>query len=257
MTTGEKLTKLRREHGYTQEEIAEQLGVSRQAVSKWEANTAYPETDKLIWLAQLYDCSLDYLLNDANAVPRTGARTPWHFERKSARTVRGVPLWHINLGMGRTAKGIFAVGFAAKGVFSAGLFSMGVVSAGVFSLGVLAFGSFALGLFSFGAIALGLLIAAGAVAAGVVALGALAFGVVAIGASAFGSFSVGALAVGNYFALGDTARAAIAIGKTRAVGTLLSAAEVTEAVRAQIVSLLDQTVPAALGWAKRIIRLFL
>lgn len=52
MTTGEKISKLRRENNYTQEQLAELLGVSRQAISKWESSLAYPETDKLIsWAA--------------------------------------------------------------------------------------------------------------------------------------------------------------------------------------------------------------
>lgn len=64
MTLGEKLSKLRKERGYTQEELADLLHVSRQAVSKWESDAAYPETDKLIQLGKLYDCSMDYLLKD-------------------------------------------------------------------------------------------------------------------------------------------------------------------------------------------------
>lgn len=57
-----KLTKLRKEHGYTQEELASKLNVSRQAVSKWERGEASPDTDNLIELAKLYDISLDELL---------------------------------------------------------------------------------------------------------------------------------------------------------------------------------------------------
>ena len=61
MTLGEKLSKLRRENNYTQEQLADILAVSRQAISKWESNITYPETDKLIRLSELFDCSLDYL----------------------------------------------------------------------------------------------------------------------------------------------------------------------------------------------------
>ncbi len=59
---GERLTKLRKEHGYSQEELGEKLGVSRQAISKWELGESSPDTDNLIALAKLYDCSIDYLL---------------------------------------------------------------------------------------------------------------------------------------------------------------------------------------------------
>lgn len=64
MTFGEKLSKLRKENNYTQEQLADLLNVSRQSVSKWESNMAYPETDKLIGLARLFECSTDYLLKD-------------------------------------------------------------------------------------------------------------------------------------------------------------------------------------------------
>lgn len=64
MTFGDKLSKLRKEKNLTQEQLAEILGVSRQSVSKWESDTAYPETEKLISLANLFECSTDYLLKD-------------------------------------------------------------------------------------------------------------------------------------------------------------------------------------------------
>ena len=60
--TAKRLYELRREHGYTQEELAEKLGVSRQAVSKWERQEASPDTDNLIALARLYGISVDELL---------------------------------------------------------------------------------------------------------------------------------------------------------------------------------------------------
>lgn len=65
MTTGEKLALLRKERGITQEELAETLNVSRQSVSRWEVDAAFPETDKLIKLSKLFECSIDYLLNES------------------------------------------------------------------------------------------------------------------------------------------------------------------------------------------------
>ena len=64
MTLGEKIVKQRKDLEYTQEQLAEILGVSRQSVSKWESDLAYPETDKLIKMGKLFDCSMDYLLID-------------------------------------------------------------------------------------------------------------------------------------------------------------------------------------------------
>lgn len=64
MTTGEKLALLRRQKGMTQEELSEALNVSRQSVSRWEMDAAFPETDKLIRLSKLFDCSIDFLLKN-------------------------------------------------------------------------------------------------------------------------------------------------------------------------------------------------
>lgn len=64
MTTGEKLALLRKKKGITQEALSEQLNVSRQSVSRWEMDIAFPETDKLIKLSKLYGCSIDFLLNE-------------------------------------------------------------------------------------------------------------------------------------------------------------------------------------------------
>ena len=66
MTTGEKLQKLRKSNNITQEQLSEILNVSRQSISKWEGDLAFPETDKLIALAKIYNCSVDYLLNIEN-----------------------------------------------------------------------------------------------------------------------------------------------------------------------------------------------
>ncbi|MBQ9992408.1 MAG: helix-turn-helix transcriptional regulator [Firmicutes bacterium] len=64
MTFEQKLQTLRKENGYSQEELAEKLGVSRQAVSKWETGLSYPETEKLIALSKLFDVSLDEFLKE-------------------------------------------------------------------------------------------------------------------------------------------------------------------------------------------------
>ena len=64
MNFDEKLQMLRKKQNITQEELAEKLNVSRQAVSKWEAGQTMPEVDKIIELARMYDISLDYILTD-------------------------------------------------------------------------------------------------------------------------------------------------------------------------------------------------
>ena len=63
-----RLQKLRKEKGYSQEQLAEALGISRQAVSKWERAESSPDTDNLICLAKLYGISLDELLSTDETV---------------------------------------------------------------------------------------------------------------------------------------------------------------------------------------------
>jgi len=65
-----RLVNLRKEKGLSQEQLAEKIGVSRQAVSKWERSEASPDTDNIILLAKLYNVSLDELLRtDDEIVP--------------------------------------------------------------------------------------------------------------------------------------------------------------------------------------------
>ena len=63
MTFAEKLQKLRKQNGLSQEQLAEKLNVSRQAVSKWEMGTI-PDMENMVKLGRYFDCSLDYLMND-------------------------------------------------------------------------------------------------------------------------------------------------------------------------------------------------
>lgn len=62
-----RLVHMRKAKGLSQEALAEQLGISRQAVSKWERAESSPDTSNLITLAKLYDVSLDELLNTIRA----------------------------------------------------------------------------------------------------------------------------------------------------------------------------------------------
>lgn len=60
----DKLQKLRKEHDLSQEQLAYKLNVSRQAVSKWESGSAYPEMDKILAISKIFNCSVEYLTND-------------------------------------------------------------------------------------------------------------------------------------------------------------------------------------------------
>lgn len=67
MNFGEKLFKLRKEKGLSQEALAELLGTTRQAVSKWENDQGFPETEKLLQLANIFEVSTDFLLKGGAA----------------------------------------------------------------------------------------------------------------------------------------------------------------------------------------------
>ena len=64
MILSEKVLKLRKQSGMSQEDLAEKLGVSRQAVSRWEVGAAQPDASNILQLSKLFNVSTDYLLND-------------------------------------------------------------------------------------------------------------------------------------------------------------------------------------------------
>lgn len=64
MSFGERLQMLRRSNDFTQEEFAQQLKVSRQAVSKWESSRGYPEIEKIIYICNTYGISMNELFQD-------------------------------------------------------------------------------------------------------------------------------------------------------------------------------------------------
>lgn len=266
MTLGEKLSKLRKECNYTQEQLAGILGVSRQSISKWESDIAYPETDKLIKIGKLFGCSMDYLLNEEitekggdHANETSPVLEMLHTaiqkqcrERKSEKTVLGMPLYHV----GRDARGFFAIGLKARGIVAIGLRASGVASLGLLSFGLLSMGLLSIGLLSFGVLALGLL-SIGSIALGLFALGAISIGVVSFGALSVGCFSGGALAIGQYAAVGDRAQGMIALGETAAFGEIYGSAQpLAQASWGDFYQLLDRYTPEYLTWAKDIFKMF-
>ena len=70
MNFRERLIAARKAKGLSQESLGETLGLSRQAISKWEIGTAVPSTDSLRCLSELYGVSIDYLINEENEFSR-------------------------------------------------------------------------------------------------------------------------------------------------------------------------------------------
>lgn len=69
MKLSEKIIRLRKGRGLSQEELAERLGVSRQAVSRWESGTALPDAGNLRQISRLFEVSADYLLDEERESP--------------------------------------------------------------------------------------------------------------------------------------------------------------------------------------------
>ncbi|TAH67604.1 MAG: XRE family transcriptional regulator, partial [Anaerolineaceae bacterium] len=218
MRLGDKLIQLRRERGYSQEQLANMLDVSRQSVSKWEADQSIPEVNKLIMISDIFAVSVDCLIREDNELPilkdrqenseDTITNTPsdnhnypsrvygyGFYEYKSKIKIFGIPLVHIKNGYGfQVAKGIIAIGNISIGIISIGGVSLGLLSFGGLGFGLLAFAGFALG---------------------GIAIGGVTLGILAIGGMATGIYSSGGVALAKEVALGG-----VAIGKT-AIGSSL------------------------------------
>lgn len=127
---------------------------------------------------------------------RAVVKRGFSYEYKSKRSWRGMPLVHVNIGFGRSAKGVIAIGLAAKGIVAIGLAGLGVITLAPVGIGLL----LSAGIVAIGGIALG------DFAIGVVAIGAFCVGLFSMGALAVGQFSFGAIAIGQQVAVGDVAR---------------------------------------------------
>lgn len=76
MTFGEKLKEARKGAGYSQEELANKLGVSRSAITKWETDKGMPDISNIKAISQLLNISIDYLLDDGSKLDFTTIRKP-------------------------------------------------------------------------------------------------------------------------------------------------------------------------------------
>lgn len=86
-----RLVKLRKQNGFSQEVLADKIGVSRQSVSKWERSEASPDTDNLIALANIYNLTLDEMIYCDN---ETGA--PTNRANANANTIADNTQYNVN-----------------------------------------------------------------------------------------------------------------------------------------------------------------
>ena len=82
MTFGEKLQALRKARGWSQEELAQRINVSRQALSKWESGASVPDTENVVALSRLFGVPTDYLLLDEQKDPGHVPGVAWPKPRK-------------------------------------------------------------------------------------------------------------------------------------------------------------------------------
>ena len=251
----ENLQTLRKKKGWSQEQLAVAIGVTRQTVSKWELGSTTPELEKLLALSKLFQVSLDDLTGNQTPQSQSGPQSNgpilfWgmggrmFFEYKSKRTLFGLPLVHVHLGWGFCrAKGILAIGNVATGLLALG---------GV-SVGVLALGGFSLGLLALGGLALGLLAAIGGLAIGALAIGGLAIGLLALGGLAIGVYSMGGAAIASQIAAGDYAQGTVAIGNTVLGDTAFSPSDLFSE---ELAASLKAAVPHTPDWIASLFALF-
>lgn len=104
----EKLFQLRKKAGMTQNDLAEKLNVSRQAVSRWEMGTAMPDVDNLVTMSDLFGVSLDYLLKDEPSTVQQDvpAEMPEHKEPSIIKWLR-LALVLFGMGIGLSVNGLY------------------------------------------------------------------------------------------------------------------------------------------------------
>lgn len=246
MTTGEKITYHRKKLGMTQQQFADSMGVSRQAVSRWEGDLAFPETETLLKMSAMFGCTVDYLLkyNESDGRQEGAASTQGggKEEQDGAKSGDGgaaLPSAQSSdenssdgksatqsaprVGSGWLISDLSRLRFEYKSKTT--LFGVPLVhiNIGIFAVakGIIAIGPVAIGFLSFGLLGVGFL-ALSCLALGVLSLGALSMGVLSLGGVSVGIIAMGGLAVGLYSfggcSIGLFAAGGYANGRLVAVG---------------------------------------
>lgn len=120
MKMSDKLITLRKERGWSQEDFAEKLDVSRQAISRWENGTALPDAQNILRISKLFNVTADYLLNDSNsgetdiAADETAAEETQPADQKKKRFN-----WHLTAGICVIVLALCAALLAVKSVRNA------------------------------------------------------------------------------------------------------------------------------------------
>lgn len=118
MNLGENIYRLRTQKNMSQGDLADALEVSRQSVSKWENNSAVPELEKLIRIAQIFEVSLDELVSAETYAPKAETAPTYTPTQEPARRFTNAQIWGIVL---LIFGGLCFLVFTVVGIFTAGI----------------------------------------------------------------------------------------------------------------------------------------
>lgn len=105
MTIADRIQSLRKQKGMSQEELADKIGVSRQAVSKWESEQSTPDLDKVVIMSELFEVTTDYLLKGIEPVSVNDHKTMADvvdekiLNEKNGRRAKSILKW-VLIGLG-------------------------------------------------------------------------------------------------------------------------------------------------------------
>ena len=95
MKLADKLFELRKEKGWSQEKLAEQINVSRQSISKWESDQALPELEKIVELSKIFQVTTDYLLLEDSDKPEIKPVLSGDEKDRYYKEVKSYGFWHV------------------------------------------------------------------------------------------------------------------------------------------------------------------
>lgn len=239
----DKLLSLRKMKRYSQEQLADLLGISRQSVSKWESGQAMPELGKIIQISNLFSVPVDDLVRDERELVRESVQDiafvkPTYSQEPDLKmenvaseeeirknilemkdTIQQISK-SVNAPAGFEYKSRVSIfGIPLVHIHFGKLFHVGVfpynnacVAKGIFAAGDLAVGVVSFGAASFGIISLG------GAAIGLLSVGIVAVGGLALGFSSIGIYAIGCAAMGIHAAVGISVSARTAVGTEEAKG---------------------------------------
>ena len=212
MRLSDNIVNLRKCNNLSIEEFSSKIHVTEEDIIDWESNKKEPNISELKLISKEFNISIDELVGNNKYVKKDGKVFYIGYEYKSKKNIKGIPLIHINVGIGKKARGIISIGNNAKGIIAIGGKALGIFSVGGLSLGLISIGGIGLGLFSCAGIALALLMSVGGISVAPFAIGGIALGILTLGGISIGYYSIGGYSIWKYISIGGYANGNIAIG---------------------------------------------